>query len=53
MVYSTCSIEPAENQERVAQFLEQHSDFEKVKEEVKLPGDGCADGAYAALLRKK
>jgi 16S rRNA (cytosine967-C5)-methyltransferase len=65
LVYSTCSLEPEENREQVAGFLERHSDF--VREATPgLPGQLLSpegdlmvlpqrhgiDGAYAARLRK-
>ena len=53
LVYSTCSIEAEENSEMIAMFLEKHPEFELVKEEALLPGDGGADGAYAALLIRR
>ena len=52
LVYSTCSIEPGENDRQVAGFLEKHPEFTIKKQCLILPDDIC-DGAGAALLKKK
>ncbi|BFI32078.1 16S rRNA (cytosine967-C5)-methyltransferase [Marchantia polymorpha subsp. ruderalis] len=66
LVYSTCSIEPAENHERVAAFIDGHPEFviesaeafipkELVSEEgyfASKPHKHLIDGAFAARLRK-
>ncbi len=69
LVYSTCSLEPEENEEQVERFLERHPEFRREE-----PGEGTAlppgvvddrgdlrvlpwshgtDGAYAARLRRQ
>lgn len=69
LVYSTCSLEPEENEEQVERFLERHPEFRREE-----PGEGTAlppgvvdargdmrvlpwshgtDGAYAARLRRR
>lgn len=54
LVYSTCSIEPEENQRRVRAFLEQHPRFTLEREIEALPAPlaegGPIDGGYAARL---
>ncbi len=50
LVYSTCSLEPEENEEQVAAFLARHSDFSKVEEYASNPLETGYDGAYAATL---
>ena len=51
LVYSTCSIEPEENDLQIEDFLSSHSDFTLVKKQLILPDDNH-DGAFAALLQK-
>jgi 16S rRNA (cytosine967-C5)-methyltransferase len=54
LVYSTCSIEPEENQRRVRAFVAEHPDFVIEREIEALPAPhgehGPVDGGYAARL---
>ena len=65
LVYSTCSLEPEENEEQVAAFLDEHRDFRmEPPAGLDLPDvgeDGCLrvlpedsgfDGAFAARMRR-
>lgn len=51
LVYSTCSIEPEENQGVVRGLLDRRKDFTLAKEKAHVPG-APADGGYQALLKK-
>jgi 16S rRNA (cytosine967-C5)-methyltransferase len=60
LVYSTCSIWPEENQQRVEQFMASHQDFDKTAEQLTLPSMDepmvparYHDGGYYAVLRKR
>ena len=52
LVYSTCSLEPEENQEVVKQFLAGHSEFKMEFERELLPFVDNVDGAYVAQLKR-
>ena len=52
LVYSTCSIEPEENEEQVRRFLEANSCFVLAQEQQLVPEE-THDGAYAALLHRQ
>ena len=51
LVYSTCSIEPEENEQQAERFLAEHPDFTRMASEQLLPSVE-SDGAYACLLRR-
>ena len=48
LVYSTCTIDPAENEEQVAAFLARHPEFSTVTPGAALPA-GMTVGEYGAL----
>ena len=52
MVYSTCSIDPDENEEQVRALLARRSDVTLEAEELTLPTRGGGDGGYRARLRR-
>jgi len=52
IVYSTCSLEPDENQQVVRTVLRQHSEFQLLDEITHHPGQP-ADGGYQALLYRR
>ena len=53
LVYSTCSIEPEENGELIAEFLAKHPDFVFEASADSLPQRDGQDGAFAAKLRRQ
>lgn len=50
LVYSTCTINPEENEKRVAAFLLENKHFKVAAEERTLFTDGAFEGFYAAKL---
>lgn len=50
LIYSTCTIDPSENQQLVAEFINNNPEFKLIKEQTLLPGKNN-DGAYAARLQ--
>ncbi len=52
LLYSTCTLNPKENQENAARFITEHKEFEKIREETILPVEGKRDGFYYALFHK-
>lgn len=53
LLYSTCTIHRAENQENAAWFAEQYPEFELVRERQFLPGVDDSDGFYIAEFVRK
>ncbi|MBQ3107366.1 MAG: 16S rRNA (cytosine(967)-C(5))-methyltransferase RsmB [Firmicutes bacterium] len=54
LVYSTCTVSKAENQQVTAAFLESHPQWEKETEIQLLPGKDGTDGFYiCSMIRKK
>lgn len=51
IVYSTCSIEPEENESQIKSFISDNPEFTLCRNETLLPGLNN-DGAFVALLRK-
>jgi len=52
LVYSTCSLEPEENSELVAEFLNAHADFKLEGTRELLPFEDGVDGTYVARMVK-
>jgi 16S rRNA (cytosine967-C5)-methyltransferase len=52
LVYSTCSIEPAENEQLVTRVLESTPGYELVTANRSFPPEDQIDGAFAAAIRR-
>lgn len=52
LVYSTCSIEPAENEQLVARVLESTPGYEPINVRQSFPPDDQIDGAFAAAIQR-
>ena len=52
LVYSTCSVEPEENEEVVAALLQSHPDFRQTQTERTWPHRDDVDGFFVAALEK-
>ena len=53
LVYSTCSNEPEENGEQVAEFLARHADFAEGARRESVPFETDHDGAFACALERR
>lgn len=53
LVYSTCTLLPRENGETVHAFLEEHPEFELLRERTLYPDVDGTDGFYFAVLKKR
>ena len=52
LVYSTCSLEPEENDQVIETFLCEQRDFRLTNREATLPFRDFVDGAFAARLER-
>ena len=52
LVYSTCSIEPEENEQLIKRWLADRYEFRFVRQRLLLPAEEKTDGAYAALIAR-
>jgi len=53
IVYSTCSLEPEENEDLVARWVREHPGFIKTKARKAFPPKSGTDGAFAAVIRRE
>lgn len=52
LVYSTCTINPAENEKQIEEFLRGNREFKALKQRQLLPGGGT-DGFFICKMRKE
>lgn len=52
IVYSTCSLEPEENEDLIARWVREHPGFSKTKAKKAFPPKTGTDGAFAAVIRR-
>lgn len=52
LMYSTCTINPGENEENIAWFLKEHPEFRLEKQQQLLPQKGFCDGFFLAKMVK-
>jgi len=52
LIYSTCTFEPAENEEQVRAFMERFPDYVLLDEKTLYPFEAEGEGQYYALLEK-
>jgi len=53
LVYSTCSLEPEENQELMAAFTKRYAQFTVLRSAERIPTRDGTDGAFACALQRK
>ncbi|MDO4177031.1 MAG: SAM-dependent methyltransferase [Bacillota bacterium] len=53
ILYSTCTINPEENEQVVDRFLRSHGDFEKVEATQLLPNVNGTDGFYICVMKRR
>ncbi len=51
IMYSTCTLNPAENEENTKKFLSEHADFALIAERTIFPSDRC-DGFFYCMMKK-
>lgn len=53
LLFSTCTINPGENEENTKWFLLNHENYELLEERLFLPGVDSCDGFYYAVLKRR
>ena len=53
LVYSTCTLNPDENENVVSAFLADHTEFELISDRTVFPYESLYDGFYFAKMRKQ
>ena len=52
LLYSTCTINPTENEGNVQWFLKEHTEYKLEESRLFLPGVDACDGFYYAILKR-
>jgi len=52
LVYSTCSLEPEENEDLINRWVRENKEFKLIKAKKLFPPRSGTDGAYAALIKR-
>jgi 16S rRNA (cytosine967-C5)-methyltransferase len=53
LIYSTCTVNKAENEEMVAWILKNHPEFTLISQRQIFPGESGCDGFFLAKLENK
>ena len=53
LLYVTCTLNPAENEQQIEAFLSRHTDAEQEHHQQDVPGEHGADMLFGARLRKR
>lgn len=53
LLYSTCTVHKAENEENAQWFLREHPQFHMIKEKQMFPGVSEGDGFYIAMFQRE
>jgi 16S rRNA (cytosine967-C5)-methyltransferase len=53
LIYSTCTVNRAENKENARWFTKLFPEYQMIREEQRLPGTDAGDGFYIALFQRK
>ncbi len=52
-IYATCSLLPQENEQQVAAFLQNHKQFTRTGDDLRLsPAKDGTDGFFSAVLQR-
>ena len=52
LLYSTCTINPDENEKNVRWFLNNHKEFKLIKDRLFIQGVDNCDGFYYAVMKR-
>lgn len=53
LIYSTCTMNPAENEDNVRYFLEKHPEYKLIKMEQMFPDEALGDGFFISKMVKR